>query len=57
MVSIIIPTYNSEQHIQQCLDSILTQSFGDLEVICVEDGSTDHTLELLEEFAAKDPAS
>ena len=55
MVSIIIPTYNSEQHIQQCLDSILSQSYSDLEVICVEDGSTDHTLELLEEFAAKDP--
>lgn len=54
MVSIIIPTYNSERHIKQCLDSILSQSHSCLEVICVDDGSTDGTLEILEGYATKD---
>lgn len=54
MVSIIVPTYNSERHIKQCLDSILSQSHSDLELICVDDGSTDGTLEILERYASKD---
>lgn len=54
MVSIIIPTYNSERHIRQCLDSILAQSYSDLELICVDDGSTDGTLEILKGYASKD---
>ena len=40
-LSIIIPIYNVEKYIPQCLDSILNQSFKDLEVICVNDGSSD----------------
>ena len=54
MVSIIIPAYNCEAYIGICLDSILAQSHSDLEVICVEDGSHDGTLALLEEYARQD---
>ncbi|MBR6979912.1 MAG: glycosyltransferase family 2 protein [Prevotella sp.] len=54
MISIIIPAYNCEQYIEQCLDSILAQSYHDLQVICVEDCSTDGTLELIEQYVAKD---
>ncbi|MDE5690346.1 MAG: glycosyltransferase, partial [Duncaniella sp.] len=43
MVSIIIPAYNVEMHIRECLDSALGQTFSDLEVIVVDDGSTDST--------------
>ena len=52
-LSIIIPTYNVEVFLPQCLDSIFTQGFTDVEVICVDDGSTDGTVGLLEEYAAE----
>ena len=51
--SIIIPAYNVEQFLPKCLDSILTQQGADFEVICVNDGSTDGTLPLLENYAEK----
>ena len=54
-VSIIIPVYNTEQYLRECLDSVLNQSLTDIEVICVNDGSTDSSLEILNEYAAKDP--
>lgn len=47
MISIIIPTYNIEKYVKQCVDSILKQSYKDYEIIIVDDGSTDSTLELL----------
>jgi len=53
-ISIIIPAYNSERYIGQCLDSILSQSHSRLEVVCVDDASTDNTLQVLEHYAAKD---
>lgn len=52
--SIIIPVYNVEKYLHKCLDSILSQTFGDFEVICVNDGSTDNSLKILKEYAAKD---
>ena len=53
-VSVIIPCHNSEKYITQCLESVLNQTFRKTEIICVDDGSTDGTRELLEIFKAKD---
>lgn len=52
-VSIIIPVYNGEKYIKQCLESIFVQTFTDFEVIIIDDGSTDGTFVLLEELCAK----
>ena len=53
-VSIIIPVYNAENYLQNCLSSVLRQSIQDIEVICVNDGSKDNSLIILSENAAKD---
>ena len=52
--SIIIPVYNVEPYLRECLDSVLAQTCADWEAICVNDGSTDGSLEILQEYAAKD---
>lgn len=53
-VSVIIPVYNVENYLCECIDSILNQTLKDFELICVDDGSTDHSLEILREYEAKD---
>ena len=53
-ISVIIPAYNAIDYLDEALDSIINQSFEDLEIICVDDGSTDTTLERLEYYASKD---
>ena len=53
-VSVIVPVYNVEQYLPQCLDSILNQTLKEIEVICVDDGSTDNSLKILKEYAKKD---
>lgn len=53
-ISIDIPVYNMADYVGECLDSILSQSFSDWEVICTDDGSTDETGRILDEYAAKD---
>lgn len=53
-VSIIIPVYNVEKYLRQCLDSVVNQTFTDIEIICVDDGSTDGSLSILKEYAARD---
>ncbi len=53
-VSVIIPVYNVEKYLQQCLDSIINQTLADIEIICINDGSTDSSLAILEEYAKKD---
>lgn len=53
-ISIIIPLYNMQQYIGRCLDSILEQTFPDFEVICVDDGSTDESRNICEQYGQKD---
>ncbi|GAA6428297.1 glycosyltransferase family 2 protein [Dielma fastidiosa] len=54
LISIIIPVYNREDKIGRCLDSILAQTFHDLEILIVDDGSTDQTLAVCESYIEKD---
>lgn len=53
-ISIIIPVYNSEKYLSECLESVVNQTFKDIEIICVNDGSTDSSQKILEAFQAKD---
>ena len=53
-ISVIVPVYNAERYIRQCLDSILTQDFADFELMIVDDGSTDSSLELCKDYSEKD---
>lgn len=53
-LSIIIPVYNVQDYLRECLDSVLKQTLTDFEIICVDDGSTDNSLEILKEYSSKD---
>lgn len=53
-VSVILPVYNTANYLKQCLDSLLAQTLPDIEIICVDDGSTDQSLSILEDYAGKD---
>ena len=53
-ISVIIPVYNVENYLNQCLDSICNQTFRDIEIICVNDGSTDNSLDILNDYEKKD---
>ncbi|MCD7865027.1 MAG: glycosyltransferase family 2 protein [Clostridiales bacterium] len=54
VVSILVPVYNVENYVGRCLESILSQTLSDIEVICVNDGSTDDSLEVLREYEKTD---
>lgn len=53
-ISIIIPVYNTEKYLKECIESAMHQTLTDIEIICVNDGSTDTSLEILKSFAEKD---
>lgn len=53
-ISILVPVYNADKYLGSCLDSILAQTFTDFEVICMDDGSTDNSGCILDEYALKD---
>lgn len=54
LISIIIPVYNGEKYLHRCLDSVISQSYQELEIIIVNDGSTDSSLEICEEYQKRD---
>ena len=53
-ISVIIPIYNAEKYLEKCLDSIISQSLKEIEIICVNDGSTDNSLEILKKLQLED---
>ena len=53
-ISAIVPVYNVEKYLKECLDSIINQTLTDIEIICINDGSTDNSLKILNEYAEKD---
>ena len=53
-ISVIIPVHNTEKYIEECLNSVINQTLKDIEVICVDDASTDSSLEILNKYAEKD---
>jgi len=53
-IDVIIPVYNNEQYLEQCLDSIITQTLHEIRVICVNDGSTDRSTEILRKYVNMD---
>ena len=54
LISIIVPIFNTEKHLHQCLDSILSQSYGNFECLLINDGSTDASASICREYVAKD---
>ena len=53
-VSVIVPVYNVEKYIGKCIESILAQTLEDIEIICIDDGSTDRSGSILDTYASKD---
>ena len=53
-ISIIVPIYNVEKYLRKCLESVVNQTLKDIEIICINDGSTDNSLAILKEYAQKD---
>lgn len=53
-VSIIIPVYNAEKYLEKCLNSVIKQTLKDIEIICINDGSTDGSLNILQKYSEKD---
>ena len=54
LISIIVPVYNTEQYLSKCLDSLINQTYKNIEIICVNDGSTDNSADILNEYDKKD---
>lgn len=54
LISIIVPVYNVEPYLRRCLDSLVNQTLSDIEIVCVDDGSTDASPAILQEYAAQD---
>ena len=54
IISVIIPIYNTEKYLSQCLETVVNQTFKNLEIICINDGSTDSSLKIIQKYAQKD---
>ena len=55
LISVVLPVYNGEKYLAEAIESILVQTFADFELIMIDDGSTDHSLEMLREYEKRDP--
>lgn len=53
-VSIVIPVYNTAEYLPECIESIRRQTLKEIEIICVDDGSTDGSSDILDEYALRD---
>lgn len=53
-VSVLVPIYNVEKYLPQCLESLINQTLSDIEIVCVDDGSTDRSATILDEYARRD---
>ena len=53
-VSVLVPIYNVEDFLADCLESLVNQTLKEIEIICINDGSKDRSLEIIKEYAAKD---
>ena len=54
MITVIVPVYNAERYLQECLQSIVSQTYDDLQIILIDDGSTDNSLSVAREMATRD---
>lgn len=54
LISVIVPVYNTEKYLRRCLNSIINQTYKNIEIICINDCSTDESLEILNEYSCKD---
>ena len=52
-ISVIVPVYNGEKYIKSCLESLVNQTLKDIEIICIDDGSTDNSFKILTEYENK----
>lgn len=52
VISVIVPVYNVEKYLERCLDSIINQTLKNVEIICVNDGSTDNSINILKEYSS-----
>lgn len=55
LVSVLVPTYNTERYLSQCLDSLEAQTLRNIEIVCINDGSTDGSLDIMRSYQEKDP--
>lgn len=53
-ISVIVPVYNTQKFLEKCLESIINQTFKDIEIICINDGSTDNSMSILNDYSEKD---
>ena len=53
-ISVLVPIYNVEKYLPECLDSLISQTLKDIEIICINDGSTDSSLQIIKRYAKKD---
>ena len=55
LISVIIPIFNAQEHLEQCIRSVMSQTLRDIEIICIDDGSTDRSPQMIDQLAQEDP--
>ena len=54
LVSVIVPVYNTDEYLCECLDSLVNQTLKDIEIICIDDSSSDNSVDILKDYSRKD---